>query len=101
MRCAADSQAVVKDTVHPVRVPGRWQAVLMLSGHDDDDSHNWGRMRVLTSYKLVKHLTELKPAAVPKKVFKEVGARALGAWACVCVCACVRGWARRLAGPAG
>lgn len=44
------------------------QAVLQLTGHSDDDCRNWGRIRVLASYKLVKQLTELKPAKVPPKV---------------------------------
>jgi hypothetical protein len=44
------------------------QAVLSLSGYGDDDTHNWGRMRVLTNFKLIKRLTELKPGETPKKV---------------------------------
>ncbi len=42
--------------------------MLTLCGHDDDDTHNWGRMRVLTNYKMVKRLTEIKPGAVLHKV---------------------------------
>lgn len=49
------------------------QAVLSLAGHGDEDTMNWGRMRVLTSYKLIRRLTELKPGEAPKKVKAEKG----------------------------
>lgn len=40
------------------------QAVLMLSGHTEDQVHNWGAMRMLTKYALIKRLVKLKPAQV-------------------------------------
>ncbi|KAL6759926.1 radial spoke protein 17 [Haematococcus lacustris] len=57
------------------RVPPKYtflvlQAVLTLAGSSEDDVHNWGRMRVLTNYKLIRRLVELKPADVTPKVVK-------------------------------
>lgn len=48
------------------------QAVLMLSGHTEEQVHNWGAMRMLTKYTLIKKLVKLKPAQVPERVFKAV-----------------------------
>ncbi|MEW5311788.1 MAG: hypothetical protein WDW38_003474 [Sanguina aurantia] len=44
------------------------QATLMLCGHGDDESLRWGKMKLLTSYKLVKMLTTLRPASIPRMV---------------------------------
>ncbi|KAJ9516990.1 hypothetical protein QJQ45_027370, partial [Haematococcus lacustris] len=57
------------------RVPPKYtflvlQAVLTLAGSSEDDVHNWGRMRVLTNYKLIRRLVELKPVDVTPKVVK-------------------------------
>ncbi len=43
---------------------GVLQCILLLSGSSDEDCDNWARMRVLTSYKLIKKLVTLKPAQV-------------------------------------
>lgn len=42
--------------------------MLALLGTDESDIVNWGRMRMLASYKMVKRLTEIKPKDVPYKV---------------------------------
>jgi len=57
------------------RVPPRitfmvLQAVLALQGTDEADVVNWGRMRMLANYKMVKRLTEIKAKDVPFKLLK-------------------------------
>ncbi len=47
---------------------GATQAVLALLGTEENDVVNWGRMRMLANYKMVKRLTEIKAKDVPAKV---------------------------------
>lgn len=52
-----------------VSIAGAPQAVLQLGGASaEGEELNWGRMRILTTYKMVKRLTEIKPSEVPHKV---------------------------------
>lgn len=45
------------------------QAVLLLCGAmAEDEGGNWGRMRVLTNFKIIQKLTKLKPGDVAVKV---------------------------------
>ncbi|KAF5835132.1 hypothetical protein DUNSADRAFT_7851 [Dunaliella salina] len=47
-----------------------YRAVLALQGTDESDIVNWGRMRMLANYKMVKRLTEIKAKDVPFKLLK-------------------------------
>ncbi|KAG2442229.1 hypothetical protein HYH02_009713 [Chlamydomonas schloesseri] len=59
--------------VPPPLTFGVLQCVLMLSGNvDEEDCRNWARMRTLANYRLIKRLVTLRPAQVPRKIFRAV-----------------------------
>lgn len=44
------------------------QSVLLLLGTDESEIGNWGKIRMLTNYKMIKRLSELKEKDVTAKV---------------------------------
>ena len=46
--------------------------MLAMLGTEESDVVNWGRMRMLANYKMVKRLTEIKAKDVPFKVMPDV-----------------------------